>query len=368
MSAVVSEQDVLDAMGGSNAAFTKIIQATRNTVSSVALAIVKDLDASEEVTQQVYIQCWEKLSTLKNPTSFLPWVRQSTRYAAFNYLRDNKINQRVGGDEADQLFAEFCAAETSLEDHLTRTQQTQILARLLDNLPDETREIVLLYYREEQSSRQVAQLLDISNDAVRQQLARARQTLRGKLLDKFGALVLATAPTLSMTAILAAGATASTPAQAATGSSLAQGGILGALKWLLSGAMLAATVGAIAVFLSAEIPLRKMPTEKLKAQLKKIRNQTVVATLVAGLILAAAYELTNGWWAPIIAYELFMCVLFVQTTKMQKLIAFGQQVKGPPSKSARWGQCAGRVGLYAAILIGNAAMLVGLYNSGRSFF
>ena len=108
MSVQIAEQDVLLAMKGDNNAFTRLIQASRHTISSIALAIVKDLDASEEVAQQVYIQCWQKLNTLKSPSSFLPWLRQSTRYAAFNYLRDNRVTDRVGGDEADLLFSQFC--------------------------------------------------------------------------------------------------------------------------------------------------------------------------------------------------------------------------------------------------------------------
>ena len=60
MSVQIAEQDVLLAMKGDNNAFTRLIQASRNTISSIALAIVKDLDASEEVAQQVYIQCWQK--------------------------------------------------------------------------------------------------------------------------------------------------------------------------------------------------------------------------------------------------------------------------------------------------------------------
>ncbi len=367
MSAQIMEQDVRLAMDGDNSAFTRLIDATRNTISSIALAVVKDLDASEEVTQQVYIQCWQKIGTLKNPGSFLPWLRQSTRYAAFNYLRDNKVAQRVSSEEADRLFAQFSNEDDSAESKFTRSQQTTLLAKVVDELPKETREIVLLYYREEQSGVQVANLLNISNDAVRQQLRRARQTLREKLLDRYGTLILSTAPTMAVSATALLGAGISSPAQAATGS-VASGGVWGALKWILSGAMLAAAVGALTMYISASLPLRQMQDEERKAALRKERNRTVLATFIAGAIWAAAYEFTSGWVGPALSYQLLMAVIFVQTVKMQNMIHAEQQQRQAKTSRQIFGLCSSRLGLYGGIITGNAAMFYGLYASGRPFF
>ncbi len=372
MSVQIAEQDVLMAMNGDNNAFTRLIQATRNTISSIALAIVKDLDASEEVSQQVYIQCWQKLNTLKSPSSFLPWLRQSTRYAAFNYLRDNRISDRVGGDDADQLFLQFCLDDGDSEAALSRSQQAQILARVIDDLPEETREIVLLYYREDQSSAQVAELLSISDASVRQQLSRARQTLKGRLLDKSGALILSTAPTLTISGILAASAGISAPAQAATAtsassSSVVKGGLAGALQWIFSGAMLATFAGLIAVYLSAELPLRRMRSEGRKAALRKERKRTLAGIAITGILLTAAYELTQGWVFPVAAYELVMIVIFVQTRKMQVIIAADENERGKKALSV-FGSCSGTFWLITGITLGNIGMIAGLYNSGRPFF
>lgn len=371
MSVQIAEQDVLLAINGDNSAFTRLIQATRNTICSIALAIVKDLDASEEVAQQVYIQCWEKLSTLKNPASFLPWLRQSTRYAAFNYLRDNRIADRIGGDEADLLFSQFCLDDGDHETVLSRSQQAQILAKVIDDLPEETREIVLLYYREEQSSAQVAELLSISNASVRQQLSRARQTLKGKLLDKSGALILSTAPTLATSSLLFAGVGISSPAQAASASGstsgAVNGGVWGVVKWLFSGAMLATVVGLVAVFLSSEMAIRTMQSEGSKAALRKERKRTMMGVGIAGVILTAAYEFTQGWIFPILAYQVLMVVIFVQTRKSQAIIAADEMARGKKPQTV-FGIYAGSFWLYLSMIIGNLCVVAGLYNSGRLFF
>ena len=55
--------DVLAATAGDRSAFERLITQCRHTVAAIALAIVKDLDASEEVAQEVFIHIWQQLAT-----------------------------------------------------------------------------------------------------------------------------------------------------------------------------------------------------------------------------------------------------------------------------------------------------------------
>ena len=126
--------DVAAAQTGDINAFERLVLRCQRSVSSIALAIVKDLDASEDITQQVFIHIWQQLNTLQNPASFLPWVRQITRYRAFNYLRDNKIAAKVSADEAETLLADF-ASDSDLAGELEQAQQNQIMANFISQLP-----------------------------------------------------------------------------------------------------------------------------------------------------------------------------------------------------------------------------------------
>ena len=57
-------------------------------------------------------------------------------------------------------------------------EERRLLEVVLDELPDDTREVVTLYYREGESTAHVARLLGLSEDNVRQRLSRARSRLR----------------------------------------------------------------------------------------------------------------------------------------------------------------------------------------------
>ena len=62
--------DISAAQQGDMQAFGRLVSNCQRSVSSIALAIVKDLDASEGITQQVFIHVWQQLNTLQNPASF----------------------------------------------------------------------------------------------------------------------------------------------------------------------------------------------------------------------------------------------------------------------------------------------------------
>ena len=72
-------------------------------------------------------------------------------------------------------------------------------AELIAALPEDSREALLLFYREGQSSQQVAMLLGITDAAVRKRLSRARQQVRDDLLRRFGEFARGSAPGAAFT-------------------------------------------------------------------------------------------------------------------------------------------------------------------------
>ena len=355
--------DISAAQQGDSQAFARLVSCCQRSVSSIALAIVKDLDASEDITQQVFIHIWQQLNTLQNPASFLPWVRQITRYRAFNYLRDNKIADRVGGEEADALLQQFSNG-TELSEQLARQQQNQIMAAFIDQLPEDSREIVLLYYREEQNSQQVARLLEISEANVRKKLQRVREALKDQLLARYGKLVLTTAPGLGLTTAICSALTAISPpvAAATTTSAVSSSGGLSKLAALLGGAMLGALAGVVGVIAGMHQPIKRASSESQKQQLISLRNKAIVWVIACGLLLTASYELTQGAIAPILAFAVFVSGLAVLNIKVWRLLSpqfkQGQRVYYKNLFWCIFGTVAGYGGGFAGVLIG-------LSNSGR---
>lgn len=54
------ESDVLRAGNGDEAAFARLVERTANTVCSIALAIVRNVEASEDIAQEAFLAAWSK--------------------------------------------------------------------------------------------------------------------------------------------------------------------------------------------------------------------------------------------------------------------------------------------------------------------
>ena len=81
------QRDLPAARGGDAVAYGRIVSACQNTVTAVALAITRDVGASEDIAQEAFFNAWQRLDSLHSPDSFLPWLRQITRNLARDWLR-----------------------------------------------------------------------------------------------------------------------------------------------------------------------------------------------------------------------------------------------------------------------------------------
>jgi RNA polymerase sigma factor (sigma-70 family) len=363
--------DVVLAQQGDTHAFSRLMQQTSNMVTSLALSIVKDLDSSEDVAQQVYIHAWQQLASLTSSSSILPWLRQMTRNKALNFLRDNKHKQRLVSEQADVLLADMSAPDYHLDDNLNRAQQSRILRDFIEQLAPESREIVLLYYREEQNSQQVARLLEQSESNIRQKLTRVRQLLHEQILAKHGRLLLSTAPTIGFSMAVLGLIGTSSPVAAATFGSAAASGKSGLTKFLalLGGSMLATLIGVFAVRMSTIPLLKKITKPAARQQVLDYRKFMTMWLIGSGVLLTLSYEFTAGWWAPLITYIVFAAGVMVLVRRMQVVIE--RELLSVPTddpkqlRSNKLQRLCGKWGLVLGMATGFAGLVMGLINSGR---
>ncbi|MGV8960650.1 MAG: RNA polymerase sigma factor [Stenotrophomonas sp.] len=189
------------ASGGCPQSYGRIVVACQNTVTAIALAITRDVQASEDIAQEAFIKAWQQLTQLHNHASFLPWLRQITRNLARDWLRANR-GRPLSGEAAEIAIGMAADPSPNAAEHLLRGEEERAAAELISALPEESREILLLYYREGQRSRQVAALLGLSDAAVRKRLSRARATVRAEMLRRFGEFARSSAPGSAFAAVV----------------------------------------------------------------------------------------------------------------------------------------------------------------------
>ncbi len=193
------QRELPAARGGDHGAYGRIVAACQNTVTAVALAITRDVATSEDIAQEAFLNAWQHLERLNSPDSFLPWLRQITRNLARDHLRTHR-NQPLDGPNAELIMAMAADPGPQPMQQVLEDERESAAFELISSLPDDSREALLLFYREGQSSQQVAALLGISDAAARKRLSRARQLVRDDILKRFGDFASSSAPSAAFTA------------------------------------------------------------------------------------------------------------------------------------------------------------------------
>jgi RNA polymerase sigma factor (sigma-70 family) len=187
---------------GDKRAFVEIVAHHQAMVTGIALGILKDFAASEDAAQEAFLTAWRKIHDLQEPHRLRGWLGQIARNAALGYLR-----RQHGGETLDQC-AEL-ADDAPAPDAIAASEEEAALVReALEKLPENYRLPIILYYREGQSVRAVAESLSISEDAVKQRLARGREMLRDRVAGVIETVLKKTSPSpvFTMTIAVAIGA------------------------------------------------------------------------------------------------------------------------------------------------------------------
>ncbi|PPU42104.1 RNA polymerase sigma factor [Xanthomonas arboricola] len=326
------------AAAGCQQAYGRIVRACQNTVTAIALAITRDIAASEDIAQEAFLRAWQRLAQLSQPASFLPWLRQITRNLARDWLRANR-HRALSGEAADLAIAMAADPAPSPADQLLQVEEEIAALDIISALPEESRETLLLFYREGQSSQQVASLLGLSDAAVRKRLSRARARVRGELLRRFGEFARGSAPgvafatAVTSATLLAAPGTASAAivltgmggagklgVSGPTGSALGGGGAAGALSlWLGMPTLFAAgavLVAGVSTYWSCWYLLRFAQTAAEAAAIRRFMHiTTLTSVLVVGSTLLLK-RLDAGAWASLLMLCAGMAVLNYQSIRV----------------------------------------------------
>ncbi|HEU4536091.1 MAG TPA: sigma-70 family RNA polymerase sigma factor [Polyangiaceae bacterium] len=155
---------VLDARGGSRAAFGGLYERFHRVVHAVALARVPARDAGD-VVQDVFADAWAKLGDLREPAAFPGWLLAAARHRAADHARRARP-----ADEAGDLAV----------DPPPRAEAAAAL-RALRELPETYRETLIMRLVEGLTGPEIAERTGMTPDSVRVHLHRGLKLLRERL-------------------------------------------------------------------------------------------------------------------------------------------------------------------------------------------
>jgi RNA polymerase sigma-70 factor (ECF subfamily) len=153
-------------------AIALLLPAFRRKIFGLAYSFLRDREAAEDVTQEVFIKVWRALPAFDGRAALSTWIYTIARNASLSALRARRPQSSLSDPEVMEAVETMHAAP-SADQHADRAA----LLRLVDQLPTKQRQVVMLFYMEEASHEEVASMLAMPVGTVKTLLHRARARL-----------------------------------------------------------------------------------------------------------------------------------------------------------------------------------------------
>jgi RNA polymerase sigma-70 factor (ECF subfamily) len=169
-------------LGGDVQAFSKLVEQYQNMVYTLAFRLMNNAQEAEELAQDTFVKAYNGLAKFKKESKFSSWLYTICYRSGLNLLKKKKSgirseelgdyhqNINYTGDDALQVI-------TKREKHATVNQSLEILS-------PEDKYIVQLYYYEEMSIKEIADIVELSETNIKSKLFRSRKALYEILKDK----------------------------------------------------------------------------------------------------------------------------------------------------------------------------------------
>ena len=165
-------------LNGESAAFGLLVDKYKSSVYALAYTKLRNFHDAEDITQEVFIKAYQKLSTLKRRDNFLAWLFSITVNSCKNFLTSRA--RRPDGDYIEDQDVTLWNAPSI--DAYQSESAAESIREAIDQLPEIYRQTLTLYYLGGLSSKEIARFLGTSVNTVNQRLMRARTKLKEELI------------------------------------------------------------------------------------------------------------------------------------------------------------------------------------------
>jgi RNA polymerase sigma-70 factor (ECF subfamily) len=178
-----SDEELIAAyLKGEESAFDDLTRRHINGVYSFVLRLVGDSAAAEDIVQETFVKAWRSLHKYDAKSSkFKTWALRIARNTAIDYLRKKKHVplSAFENESGVNVLAETVANDEELAPELlAKLEDANELRKTLDTLSEKNREILLLYYSNDATFEEIAQILNEPTNTVKSRHRRALSALR----------------------------------------------------------------------------------------------------------------------------------------------------------------------------------------------
>jgi RNA polymerase sigma-70 factor (ECF subfamily) len=188
-----SDADVIEsARKGDHDAFRILVERYQDRAFRLAVRVLRDEEAARDVVQDAFLKVYRSLDRFEGRSGFYTWLYRVVMNLCLDAKRRDRSTQQVEWEETAAIQVDPGSADaantayrdrSSPEGSLERAELRGIVARAIEQLPDDARETLVLREIEGLSYAEIATCLDVPKGTVMSRLHHARRRVREILIE-----------------------------------------------------------------------------------------------------------------------------------------------------------------------------------------
>jgi RNA polymerase sigma-70 factor (ECF subfamily) len=177
---------ILSYLQGDHKSFEILLNRHRNKIYTSIYLFVKDSDLAEDIFQDVFIKIIDTLRKGKynHEGKFLQWAMRISYNMCVDHFRRSKRRTKVSASETFDIFDVLETKEDSMETTIIKSEMHKKVRSLVDQLPPEQKEVVILRHYADMSFKEISQLTRVSINTALGRMRYALINMRKMAGDK----------------------------------------------------------------------------------------------------------------------------------------------------------------------------------------
>lgn len=167
------KQLIKKVLKGDTASFGYFVSTYQDMALTVAYRICKNRQDAEDIVQESFVRAFHNLHTFRFTSKFSTWFYRIVYNTAISEMQTSFFKTEF--TEYEQMNGQTLYSDMDAVASIENVERSEIINEVLDKMPTEESLIITLFYLEENSIKDVAQMLSITESNVKVRLHRGRK-------------------------------------------------------------------------------------------------------------------------------------------------------------------------------------------------
>lgn len=179
--AMSDENLVLLTLAGDTDAYDRLVLRWETAVVNAALSVCNNRELARDAAQDAFVTAWMKLANLSDGTKYGAWTCRIARNCALQLLTRYRYYTGEISTDDEEVAYRMAAKEADPAERTTQHAENKLLHEAIGTLSEKVRQIIRLYYLENHSIDEIAEMLGVTSGTVKRQLWDGRRKIRKEL-------------------------------------------------------------------------------------------------------------------------------------------------------------------------------------------